>query len=370
MTCNRYYIKKMLRRVHEENNVLTESGKKLQLSFKIFEKTFDEVKVFLKEKYNKNHFHACALYREIFKHGNTHLENVREFDKSQALKKSILDDLVFPSSDIDDIVTDEGVLKFRTVYNDGAKIESVVIPMSNYNTLCVSSQVGCRLNCRFCKTGQMGFRRNLSVQEIVLQVYNAIFVLKFKIRNIVFMGMGEPFDNQENVLQAIRVLNDQRGLDFAHRRITISTAGLPDGIHTLGQTGWKNINLAISLNASNNDIRSNLMPVNKKFPISQLINTLHNYPLKKNGFFLIEYIVVKGVNDSKKNASELASILSTLPVRLNLIPYNAMVSDEFCSPSDADIHMFASYLEDQNIFVRKRWRKGEGLRTGCGQLST
>ena len=187
---------------------------------KIFELTFDQLTGDFKKRYRKGSYHSAAVYREIFKKGNRSLRNSPEFEKSESLRERVLADMVFPNTFISDFLSCDGVMKFGTVFEDGNKVESVIIPMLNYNTLCVSSQVGCRLNCKFCTTGKMGFSRNLSVGEIVSQVYNAIFVLKQDIKNVVFMGMGEPFDNFENVIQAIRVLNDQRGLDFAHRHIT------------------------------------------------------------------------------------------------------------------------------------------------------
>ena len=240
--------------------------------------------------------------------------------------------------------------------------------MTRHNTLCVSSQVGCRMGCAFCETARLGFRRNLTVSEIVGQVYNARHTLGHDIKNIVFMGMGEPFDNFDAVMTAVKVINAQKGFDIALRHITISTAGLVPGIDRLAEMNLSNIRLAVSVNGPNDRVRSRLMPVNNRWPMAELKKSLAAYPLTKRGVFLFEYILIKGVNDSPDDAEQLAEFIHPLPVRLNLIPYNPINAFDHESPCDADMHRLADTLTRKGIFVIKRWSKGRSVSAGCGQL--
>lgn len=334
----------------------------------IFELTADELALTFGERYRKGHYHSDAVYRNLFKQGRTCLSDLPEFKRSHSLAERISMDLFFPEATISKVISEDEIIKFITSYGDGVETESVIIPMKHYHTLCLSTQVGCRQGCLFCKTGHMGFKRNLTAGEIVSQLYLARFILKKEIRNLVFMGMGEPLDNLEALIRAISVLSDQKGFDIAHRHMTVSTVGLADGIRKLGQQGFTNLHLAISLNAPDDAIRSFLMPVNIRHPMQALKQALFQYPLRRNGFFLIAYVLIKGVNDAPEHAEMLADFLKDLPIRLNVIPYNETGNNRFESPSDEDVHRFASYLEQKNIFVRKRWRKGERLHAACGQL--
>ena len=184
---------------------------------KIFELTFDDLVKTLQAEYGKGKYHARGIYREVFQNGNLDLNHTKEFQHSQSFARKMALDLTINPGEVIEEKTDQGVTKFITRLQDGHEIESVVIPMATHHTICVSSQVGCRIGCRFCQTGQLGFARNLTTEEIVGQVYAAKFTLGFGIRNIVFMGMGEPFDNFDNVIQAVRVFCDQRGLNVALR---------------------------------------------------------------------------------------------------------------------------------------------------------
>ena len=334
----------------------------------LFEMTYEELVRQLRLRYGKGGYHATALYRNVFGNGTLHLKGVPEFDKSVRLADEIESDLAMPSAALSQIVTEDAVIKFVTRYGDGCTVESVIIPMKQYHTLCVSTQVGCRQGCRFCKTGMMGFRRNLSAGEIVSQVFLAKFELGKDIRNVVFMGMGEPLDNVEAVIRAARVISDQKGFDIAPRHITISTVGVEGGIDRLGNANLTNLNLALSLNASNDALRSELMPANKRYSMDRIKAALHRYPLRRNGIFFIAYVLVKGVNDTPGHAAELVAYLDSLPVRVNVIPFNRVEGIDFREPSDADVHRFSAYLEDKGIMVRKRWRKGSELHAACGQL--
>ena len=236
------------------------------------------------------------------------------------------------------------------------------------STLCVSTQAGCRMGCAFCRTGALGHSRDLAPEEIVGQVFTVRHRMGRPVDNVVFMGMGEPLDNFDNVAQAIRVLSDQHGLDIPHSRITISTAGLPDGIRRLGELGWPGINLAISLNAANDSLRSRLMPVNRAHPLRELKRALQSYPLRRRGVFLIEYVLMKGVNDGPGHVRELIGFLDGLPVRVNLIGYNPGPGAAFESPGERECREFCGWLAEAGIFVRLRTSRGLGLSAGCGQL--
>jgi len=278
--------------------------------------------------------------------------------------------------------------------------ESVIIPMESFRgtrwyTLCVSSQVGCRMGCTFCETGRMGLIRNLTPAEIVRQrlVARQLLLVKettearsceenelprrsFKgvkyhsdgIQNIVFMGMGEPLDNFDNLVQAIRVLNDPAGLDFPLAQITVSTVGRIDGLKRLAALQWPNLRLAISLNAATDETRSRIMPINNAMPLADLQRTLLEYPLAKKGRFLIEYVLIKGVNDSLADAEAVAAFCRPLPCIVNLIPYNPQRFAGFETPDEPAIMAFLVHLKSSGIFVKRRVTHGRDLMGACGQL--
>lgn len=318
--------------------------------------------------YGKGRFHAQALFRDIFKQGNINFLNSPEFLDSPWFAK-ILEGKVRVAPGQVVKTFDEGELtKFITQLSDGLEIESVIIPMTRHNTLCVSSQVGCKMGCKFCETGRMGFKRNLRVSEITGQVYNARHSLGKDIKNIVFMGMGEPFDNFDHVMGAIHVMNEQQGFDIALRHITLSTVGLVPGIEKLGRMKMPGLRLAISINAPDDKIRSQLMPVNNQFPLAALKKSLLNYPLAKRGIYLFEYILIQGLNDSPAHADLLADFINPLSVRVNLIAYNPVKGLDYESPCEEDMHQFADLLSAKGIFVIKRWNRGRSVSAGCGQL--
>ena len=273
-----------------------------------------------------------------------------------------------PPGQVIESFREKGLTKFITELVDGLKIESLLIPMTGRNTLCVSSQAGCRMGCRFCETGRMSLKRNLAVSEIIGQVFNARFVLRENIKNIVFMGMGEPFNNFDNVISAVRIMNEQKGFDIALRHITVSTSGLVSGIEALGRLNMKGLRLAVSVNSADDNTRSFLMPVNQAHSLQALKMALKNFPLTRRECFLFEYILIKGLNDSESDAIKLAEYIHPLPVRLNLIPFNCVTGFNYESPCDDDMQKFAEILAGLGIFVIKRWSKGCSVSAGCGQL--
>ena len=256
---------------------------------------------------------------------------------------------------------------------DGGEIECVRIPMpggaGNKSTLCVSSQVGCRMGCAFCETGRAGLRRNLSAAEIVAQVLTARVALGWNCGNVVFMGMGECLDNLEEVERALRVLGDRRGLGFAQERLTVCTSGPAGGIEALKALGLKRLNLSISLNAGNDEKRSALMPVNRGNRLEALASSLAAYPLR-SGFALgVNWCLMPGLNDSRQDAREAADFCARVGrCIVNLIPYNPGRSPVSRAPSEEELARFASWLAEFGCSVKRRAPKGGLIMAGCGQL--
>ena len=322
---------------------------------------------------------------------------------------------------ISNVIIDEGpegkTFKFtQDVPADATKLaeqvktlrtESVLIPMIGKRgvrtyTLCVSSQVGCAMGCTFCETAQMGLIRSLTAEEIVQQWYAATHLLKHPeipepvvtpqglegpVRNIVFMGMGEPMDNIENVLGAIDVLRDHRGPSIPISKITISTVGRVDGISRLAEqiktAGWHRLNLAISLNAADDDIRSRIMPVNKRWNLRELQQALIDYPVFGGGKLCIEYVLIPGVNDTEADAQKIADFfapingdyqakrqISTARALLNLIPYNPRRNSPWPAPTEESVDRFMAWLTQRNVYAKRRRTKGRDLMGACGQLGS
>jgi 23S rRNA (adenine2503-C2)-methyltransferase len=255
--------------------------------------------------------------------------------------------------------------------------ESVLIPMigrqgvSTY-TLCVSSQVGCAMGCTFCETAQMGLIRSLAPQEIVAQWFTAAHVLGIRPKNIVFMGMGEPLDNFDNVIAAIAVLTDHNGAHVAMNKITVSTVGRIDGLKKLAakihEPGWHRLNLAVSINAPNDEVRSQIMPINRGMPMGELREVLLNWPKYGGAKICIEYVLIPGVNDAPEHARELAEYVAPLPACVNLIPYNPRRNSPWAAPAEADVTRFMEWLAAAGAYVKRRRTKGRDMMGACGQL--
>ena len=271
----------------------------------------------------------------------------------------------------------DGTRKWLFKLADGALVETVFIPESDRGTLCVSSQVGCTLNCRFCHTGTQRLVRNLTAAEILGQVMTAKDALDDwpapkpdrKISNIVLMGIGEPLYNFDNVKQAMLIALDGEGLGFSRRRITLSTAGVVPMIERAGaEIG---VNLAISLHATNDEIRDHIVPINKKYPIEQLMAACRAYPTLNNARRItFEYVMLKDVNDRDEHAHALADMLRDVPAKVNLIPFNAWPGAPFERSTDARIHRFAKILMDAGYPTPIRQPRGEDILAACGQLKS
>jgi len=304
----------------------------------------------------------------MFKSGRTAIADMPGLQNSGTLAAQLGRDIQLPSVKIGARQKEDGVEKFTSVLADDLVVESVVIPTKGRTTLCVSSQVGCRMGCRFCVTGGMGLVRQLAADEIVRQVYAARFVLGYQIDNVVFMGMGEPLDNFDPVIQAIRIISDQRGLDIACRHITLSTAGHADGIQKLAALNLPNLRLAVSLNAADDVLRSRLMPINQKYPLDRLQEALRAFSAAKKGVIFVEYVLLAGINDSPAHADRLAAYLEGHPVRINVIAYNPGSIETYHPPSVERMQRFCDRLVEKQLFVRQRQSRGRGTMAACGQL--
>ena len=261
--------------------------------------------------------------------------------------------------------------KYLFELHDGRYIESVCIPMKEHFTLCISSQVGCALDCAFCLTGKHGFIRQLQAGEIlgqILTVQQELAATESRISNIVFMGMGEPLLNYEETVKAIRVMLAEEGLNFSNRKVTLSTAGVVPGMQRLGQENFQ-INLAISLNAPNDEIRSKLMPINTRYPLEQLLQACRDYPLPERRRITFEYILLGQINDALEHADQVAQMLRGIRCKINLIPFNATPETTFQASSEAKILAFQERLlqHDYSTFIRAS--KGADISAACGQLS-
>lgn len=327
------------------------------------------------EQLNQPAFRGRQLMAWLYKPG---IRNFQEMTDLAKRFREILTQQAYISSFDTNILerSEDGCVKFGFQLNDGHMIEAVLIPEVDRNTLCVSSQVGCAMNCSFCLTGTMGFIRNLSPAEIVNQVCAAGDFLRQEpeerlvgpreVTNIVFMGMGEPLNNLENVLTSISILTEQKGLDFTGRRITVSTCGIVPKMRELGENSA--VNLAVSLHAVDDETRDKLMPINKRYPVDVLLEACRTYPMPKRRRIMFEYTLLEGINDSLTAAHELARKLQTIPCKINLLPFNECADLPYKSPSREKMLAFQDVLRDHHYSVFIRTSRGADIAAACGQL--
>ena len=261
----------------------------------------------------------------------------------------------------------DGTVKYLFELNDGNCIESVVMRYHHGITICVSSQVGCRMGCKFCASTIGGLYRNLSAGEILNQIIFAQKDLGERIGNVVMMGIGEPMDNYDNVITFLHNVNNEKGLNIGYRHITISTCGIVNGILKLADEGLP-VNLAISLHAPNDEIRDAIMPVNKAFKINELLNACEEYFIKTKRRISFEYSLIGGVNDSEENARELAKLILPLKAHINLIPVNKVEESGFKKGSQSEINRFLNLLTKQGVNATIRRELGSDISASCGQL--
>ena len=324
-------------------------------------------------------FHG-ALYRQLLATGTCAPESLPWWQEAEVARPGTIETIGAAAvrdqvPEISERITaddpDQGLTtKVLCRLADGQTVESVLIPMSSggHHTVCLSSQVGCRMGCSFCHTAKMGLVRNLTAHEIVAQAVAVHRATGKAPRNAVFMGMGEPLDNAEAVAQAVRVLTDPSGVALAHRHVTVSTVGRVDQLARWQELGFGRINLAVSLTAADDDLRSELMPVNRLHPLMQLKQVMHTIQMLPGRRILVSCVVIPGVTDQPSHTADLINFLNGLPVLVNLIPYNPIPSRECRAPTAAEVAVVRARLDRAGIPVRLRVTKGDAVMAACGQL--
>jgi 23S rRNA (adenine2503-C2)-methyltransferase len=312
-------------------------------------------------------FRAGQIFAWLYQRGKS---TFGEFsDLSRELREKL--DQVFSigrMDAVDRVQSREGVRKFLFRLRDGSGIETVLIPSGERRTVCLSTQAGCKFACGFCASGLGGFKRNLSPSEITGQILFLKDTMGETLTNFVFMGMGEPLDNFDNLEKGIRIMNAPEGMGIAARRITISTCGIVPGIERLAKLDLQ-VNLSLSLHAVTDRLRDKLMPVNRKYPLEKLVQACEAY-LKAGGRMMtLEYILIRGVNDSLHDAEGLAAIARKLRAKINLIAYSPVPGLEFERPDETAVKSFIGWLEERRARVTERQSKGTDIAAACGQLA-
>ncbi len=318
--------------------------------------------------FGKERYRSTQILRWLYQKGVQTFEEMTNLSKSfrQALQQ-----VSFISS-FHPILTEEsrdGTKKFLFQLQDGLRIESVLIPDKKRLTLCISTQVGCAMGCRFCLTGKLGLKRNLSTSEILNQILAVRKTLPegISLTNIVLMGMGEPLTNYENTLRAIELMTHPEAFKFSSRRVTLSTVGLLPELRQLS-TEKARFRLAISLNASDEETRSRLMPVNRHHPMNKILEICRKFPLQPRARITFEYVLLQGENDSLEDAKRLIKILKGIPSKINLIPLNEAPGIPFKKPSEESIRQFQEILIEGGLTAIVRASKGADISAACGQL--
>lgn len=312
----------------------------------------------------KERFRCDQLLRWIYQRGVTELEQMTDLSK---VLRAELQEISFISDwDPEFIETStDGTRKYLFRLDDGSSVETVRIPMENErSTLCISTQVGCAMKCDFCLTGTFGFKRNLTTAEIVNQV--CAVAKEGPINNIVLMGMGEPLHNLDNVVRALEIFYAPTGLGFGTRKVTLSTCGLVPEMAELGKR--ITVNLAVSLNATTDEVRDKLMPINKRYPLKELMAACRSFPLVSHRCITFEYILIRDLNDSLADAKRIIKLLHGIKAKVNLIPFNEHEGSHYRCPDRATFEAFQMYLLDHNIVAIRRASKGQDISAACGQL--
>ena len=281
---------------------------------------------------------------------------------------------IVPPKGLFDTTSVDGTRKWLLGVDAGNAVETVYIPEPTRGTLCVSSQIGCGLNCRFCATGAQGFNRNLATSEIIGQVWHAAKQLgnvthqQRRITNVVMMGMGEPLLNFDNVVRAMSLMRDDLGFGLASKRVTLSTAGVVPKIDLLGEVA--DVSLAVSLHAPNDELRTQLMPINKRWPIAELLDACARYVARRpRATVTFEYTLMRGINDTPELARQLVKLMRRLPAKVNLIPFNPFPGVPFQRPDAETIHAFQTVLMNAGVQTMVRRTRGDDIDAACGQLT-
>ena len=325
-------------------------------------------------KLNEN-FRVKQIWHWLYFHGVTNIDDMTSIsiDLREDLKTVFT--LKRPELDKEQCSTD-GTIKWLIKLEDGNLVETVYIPEDSRGTLCVSSQVGCTLNCKFCHTGTQKLVKNLSTEEIVSQLMIARDQLKDwpanenrKISNIVFMGMGEPLYNYDAVKKSVEIFSDQEGIKLSTKRITLSTSGIVPQILEWGKE--VDTVLAISLHATNDELRNEIVPINKKYPLKELIKACRDYPRSRNSRRItFEYVMLKGVNDSLEDAQALVDLIEGIPAKINLIPFNPWPDSPYECSSNNQIKKFGDFINDAGYSSPVRKTRGQDIMAACGQLKS
>jgi len=328
-----------------------------------------ELETFVAQRLGAKPFRARQLMKWIYRRGVADFSAMSDLAQDFRAQLADVAEIAVPQ-----IVTEQkssdGTRKWMLRMDEVQGIETVYIPEPDRGTLCISSQVGCAMDCSFCATAQQGFNRNLSVAEIVGQVWLARRELpaEFRITNIVFMGMGEPLANYRNVVPAIRIFLDDLGYDLSRRRVTLSTSGLVPQIYKLAQEC--NVALAVSLHAPNDELRNELVPINRKHPIAELLDACWHYLDEQNGRSItFEYVMLDGINDKPEHARQLARLMRGRAAKLNLIPFNPFPGINYRRSSAAAILAFRDILNDHGVIATTRRTRGDDIDAACGQLA-
>ncbi len=319
-------------------------------------------------------FRATQVMKWIHHMGVDDFEQMTNLSKALRVKLSEVAYIQGPEA-IAEQISDDGTIKWALSLNGGQAIETVYIPERSRGTLCVSTQVGCALECSFCSTAQQGFNRNLSVAEIIGQVWYAVKKLgnqktagERRVTNVVMMGMGEPLLNFDNTVKALDLMMDDLAYGLSKRRVTVSTSGVVPALDRLAD--HVDVALALSLHAPNNPLRDELVPLNKKYPIEVLMPAVERYLARSKASekVTIEYVMIKGVNDSPEHAKELVKLLKDIPSKVNLIPFNPFPQTQYETSSNRAIDRFTQILSEHNFTVITRRTRGDDIDAACGQL--
>ncbi|GAC1299881.1 MAG: 23S rRNA (adenine(2503)-C(2))-methyltransferase RlmN [Steroidobacteraceae bacterium] len=327
-----------------------------------------ELETFVAERLGAKPFRARQLMKWIYRRGAADFSAMTDLAQDFRSQLSSVARISVPEI-VTEQLSGDGTRKWMLRMDEVQGIETVYIPEPARGTLCISSQVGCAMDCSFCSTAQQGFNRNLSVSEIVGQVWLAHRELAgARITNIVFMGMGEPLANYRNVVPAMRIFLDDLGYDLSRRRVTLSTSGLVPQIYKLAQEC--NVALAVSLHAPNDGLRNELVPINRKHPIDELLAACWHYIDVQNGRSVtFEYVMLDGVNDKPEHARQLARLLKGRPAKLNLIPFNVFPGTRYRRSPPAAILKFRDILNEQGVIATIRRTRGDDIDAACGQLA-
>lgn len=321
----------------------------------------------LMRAWHEQPFRARQIFSWVYKKGVQDFEAM--VNLPVGLREKLKQHFRLLDLSLDEIqVSKDGTKKFLFILGDESSIEAVLIPQGERVTACISTQVGCKFACSFCASGLRGFKGNLTCAHMLEEVlYAKENAPDKRISHIVFMGTGEPFDNYDNVLKAIRIINADYSFTIGARRITISTCGIIPGIKRLVQEGLQ-VELSVSLHAANNALRSRLMPVNKKYPLGELIEACREYAEKTNRQVTFEYVLIKNINSDLSNARELSTIVKGFNCKVNLIPANAIKECHVASPSRQEVESFKNCLFKAGVHVTVRTPRGQDIDSACGQL--